>query len=339
MINDPSNTFRLVDQTDDILLLPQTWTLLGDSGLFQTESLTSKTVTLEKRAGGLVLLKDRMRGDAPQTFGRETRALHSYEVPHFALKDTISPEELEGRTRPGSKGKEYDTEAAAMLRSMEKIRKSFDINMELSRFKTLSTGQAYAPNGTVVADYYSDNSLTRNEVDFVLGTGTTDVIAKCAEIIADFQSTANEGQVISRVVGYASPEFMGKLLAHAKVTQTHIYQQIGQYNITQERAGGMALRRTLNFGGIQFVEVADTLLGQRLVTAGDCIMVAFEDMGSFKTYFSPPSRFGYVNTFAEEMYLWSWKNERLTDITLEMESNWLNVLHRPNFVARAYTSN
>ena len=338
MINDPKNIFALVDVTDDILLLPQTWTLLGDSGLFQTESLSTKTVTLEKRAGGLVLMKDRMRGEAPQTVGREVRAMHSYEIPHFAIKDSISPEELEGRTRPGSKGKEFDTEAAAMLRHMEKLRKSFDVNMELSRFKTLSTGQAYSPAGTVVADYYSDNNLTRNEVNFELNVATTDVIGKCAEIISDFQSSANEGQVISRVIGYASPEFMGKLLAHAKVTQTHIYQQIGQYNITQERAGGMALRRTLNFGGIQFIEVADILLGQRLVTAGDCVFVAFEDMGSFKTYFAPPSRFGYVNTIAEQMYMWSWKNDRLTEIAIEFESNWLNVLHKPNFVARGYTA-
>lgn len=338
MINDPKNLFSLVDQTDDILLLPQTWTLLGDSGLFQSEFLSTKTVTLEKRAGGLVLMKDRMRGEAPQTVGREVRALHSYEIPHFVLKESISPEELEGRTRPGSKGKEFDNEAAAMLRHMEKLRKSFDVNMELSRFKTLATGQAYAPDGTVFADFYADNSLTRNEVNFDLGVATTDVVGKCAEVIADFQSSANEGQVISRVIGYASPEFMGKLLAHAKVTQTHIYQQIGQYNITQERAGGMALRRTLNFGGIQFIEVADILLGQRLVPAGDCIFVAFEDMGSFKTYFSPPARFGYVNTIASDMYLWSFKNDRLTEIALEFESNWLNVLHKPNFVARGYTA-
>ena len=338
MINNPANHFQLVDQTDDILLLPQTWTLLGDLGLFQTESLTTKTVTLEKREGGLVLMRDRLRGEAPQTVGREVRALHSYEVPHFAVKDSISPEELEGRTRPGSKGKEFDTEAAAMLRHMEKLRKSFDVNMELSRFKTLGTGQAYSPAGTVVADYYADNNLTRNEVDFVLNTATTDVIQKCAEVIADFQASANEGQVISRVVGFASPEFMSKLLAHPKITQTHIYQQIGQYNITQERAGGMALRRRVVFGGIEFIEVADVLLGQRLVTAGDCIFVAFEDTGVFKTYFAAPTRFGYVNTFAEPMYLWSWRNERLTEIALEFESNWLNVIHKPNFVARGYTA-
>lgn len=338
MINNPSNVFGLVDQTDDILLLPQTWTLLGDLGLFQKEYLATKTVTLEKRAGGLVLMKDRMRGEAPQTVGREVRAMHSYEVPHFSIKDAISPEELEGRTRPGSKGKEFDTEAAAMLRSMEKIRKSYDVNQELSRFKTLATGQAYAPNGTVVADFYADNSITRNEVNFDLNTTTTDVIAKCNDVVAGFQSSANEGQVISRVVGFASPAFMAKLLSHAKVTQTHVYQQIGQYNITQERAGGMALRRRLNFGGIEFIEVADILLGQRLVPQGDCIFVAFEDMGSFKTYFSSPSRFGYVNTIAEEIYLWSFRNERLTEIALEMESNWLNVLHKPQFVARGYTA-
>jgi hypothetical protein len=331
------NQFALVDRTDDLVLLPQTWTLLGDMGLFQPDYLTTQVVTFEEQQGTLTLVKDQVRGSKPQTIGRDARKLHSYSTAHFPIYDALTPDELEGRTRPGSKGKELDTEAAALLRMMEKIRKSYDRTMEVARFHTITTGTKYAPNGTVAGNYYTDFGLTRNEVDFALGTATTDVIGKCEQIIAGFQASATEGQVITRVVGLASPAFFSKLISHAKVTQAFTYQQIGNNNITQERAGGMGLYRTFRFSNIDFIEVP-VLTGSTLIPAGDCYFVAMDDMGSFKTFFSPAQRFGYVNTIAEANYLWIQRAQNLKEISVEAESNFLNVLMKPNFVARGHTA-
>ena len=335
-----SAPFELVDVTDDLILLPQTWTLLNDSGLFQPEYLSTKTVTFEANTGGLVVVKDQVRGTKPVTLGRDTRKLHSYSTTYHPIFDSLKPDELDGRTRPGSKRKELDTEAAALMRMMEKVRKSYDITLEVARFKTLATGQAWAPNGTIVVDYYSDFGITKKVVDFVLGTATTDVIDKCNEVIASFQESATEGQIVTEVLGYASPDFFKKLVAHAKVTQTHIYQQIGSNgNITQDRAGGMGLYRKLSFGGINFIEVPTLINGEALVPAGKCIFVAREDTGSFKTFFSPAVRFGYVNTVAEANYMFIQRATNLTEISVDAEMNMLNALLKPNFVAEGMSSN
>lgn len=332
-----SKPFELVDRTAELLLLPQTWTLLGDSGLFVSESISTPTVTFEERSGSLAIVGDKVRGSRPQTTSEDVRKVHSYTTTHHPLEDALYPDTVAAKSQYGT-DQGFDTEAAAMLRKMEKIRKSFDVTLEVARFKTLGTGNVWAPNGTIAGNFYSDYGLTRNEVDFVLGTATTDIIAKCNEIVAGFQASASEGQIITEVIGYASPAFFAKLLAHAKVTQTHIYQQIGQFNITQQRAGA-GLYRRLSFGGINFVEVPTVLGGQALVTAGDCVFVAKEDSGSFVTYFAPPNRFGYVNTAGESSYVWTFRNERMTEITIEAEMNMLNVLKKPNFVARGYSSN
>lgn len=333
-----SNQFELVDRTDDLILLPQTWTFLGDLGLFQPDYLTTQTVTFEEQKGSLVLIKDQVRGSKPQTLGRDVRKLHSYSTAHFPIYDALTPDELEARTRPGSKGKELDTEAAALLRMYEKIRKSYDRTWEVARFSTIVTGNQYAPNGTISGNFYSDFGLTRKEVDFVLGTATTDVIAKCEEIIASFQASATEGQVITRVIALCSPAFFGKLIAHAKVTQSYLYQQIGgNSNILQQRAGGMGLYRRFNFSNIEFVEIP-ALTGDTLVPAGDAYFVAMDDMGSFKTFFSPAQRFGYIGTTAEPMYVWTQRAQNLKEISVEAECNFLNVLMKPNFVARGFTA-
>jgi hypothetical protein len=337
LVQSTQNAFQLVDRTNELLLLPQTWTLLGDSGLFKNEYLATQTVTFEERNGSLSLVKDQVRGGKPQTRNGEVRKLHSYMTTHHPIVDALYPSELVGATRPGSNGQQVDTKDAAIVRKMEGIRKSFAVTLEVARFKTLSTGQIFAPNGTVAGDFYTDFGKTRKSVDFVLGTATTDVIAKCAETIAHFQEKATEGQVISRVVGYASSGFFTKLIAHAKVTQAHIYQQIGQYNITQERNAG--LYRRLSFGGIDFIEVPTVIAGEALVPAGECLFVADAMDDTFVTYFSPADRFGYVNTLAAESYMWTFEAPNLKEINVEAEMNMLNIIRRPDMVAKGTSSN
>ena len=340
LVQSTSNAFELVDRTNELLLLPKTWTLLGDSGLFRDEPLSTQTVTFEERSGNLTLVGDQIRGAKPQTRTGDVRKMHSYGTTHHPIADALYPQDIAGVTRPGANGVALDTESAAILRKLEGIRKSFDVTMEVARFKTLGTGQVWAPNGTVVADFYTDFGLTRNQVDFVLGTGTTDIVAKCEEIIAGFQASATEGQIINRVLGYASPVFFRKLIAHAKVQTAYTYFSAteGQM-ILRNRAGGSGLYRTFSFAGIDFIEVPTVLAGEALVVSGDCVFVAQDDTGSFTTYRSPANRFGFVNTIAENSYVWTYRNERNTEITFEAEMNFLNVLRKPNFVARGYSSN
>jgi hypothetical protein len=181
--------------------------------------------------------------------------------------------------------------------------------------------------------------ITRNEVDFVLSTASTDIIAKCEEIVAGFQSAANDGVVITGVTAYCSPAFFSKLIVHPKVTQVHLYQQIGNNNILNQRAGGMGLYRTVVFGNVKFIEVPTVLAGQTLIPVGDAYFVAEGDTGAFVCYHGPANRFNLVNTIAMEEYVWTFRDPRMTEITIEAEANWLHALLKPQFVARGFSSN
>lgn len=331
-----SNQFEVIDQTATLLKVPQAWTLLGDNGLFMEESITTQVATFQEVNGSLSIIADAIRGTKPQTTGGDVRKLHSYSLSHHPFLDALYPSDIAGKSAYNDLSQE-DTEAAAMLRKMEKARKSFAITREIARFRTLGTGTAWNPSGTLgTQNFYTDLGYTRNEVDFALGTATTDVIAKCEQIIADFQSKANDGEVITAVTGYASPAFFRALISHAKVTQAHIYQQIGQVNITQERAGA-GLYRRLSFGGINFVEVPTVLAGTALVTSGDCVFVA-EGTESCVTFYGPANRFGHVGTLGQSEYLWTFAAPSLTEITIEGEMNMINILKKPQFVARGFTA-
>lgn len=334
-----TNNFEVVDSTRELAILPQTWTLLGDSGLFRDEFLSQNTVTFQEINGSITIVNDQVRGSKPQTTSNGKRKLHSYSLTHHPLMDALYPDDIAGKSAYSDLNA-ADTEAAALLRKMTKIRKSFDVTKEVARFKTLVTGQAWAPNGTIVADFYTDFGITRNSVDFVFGTAGTDIVAKCESIIAGFQDSASDGTIINSVTAYCSPAWFAKLIAHAKVTQAYQYYSATEgQSILRNRAGGMGLYRRFSFAGINFVEVRTVLAGTTLIPTGEAYFVAETDDESFTTFYGPANRFGLVNTIAMPQYMWQFRDPRGTEITIESEMNMLNALKKPNFVAKGTTSN
>lgn len=334
LIQSTTNAFGMVDRTEDVIRLPQNWTLQNDSGIWQEEFLSTSTVTFEEQVGSLFVVNDSIRGSKPQTTSNDLRKLHTYQTSHHIFEDALFPQDIEGKTRPGSQGTALDTEAAALLRKLEKARKSFDRTLNFARFRTLAAGDIWSPNGSLSGNFYTDFGKTRNTVNFALGTGTTDILGKCEEIIAGFQDAATEGQVITRVVAYCSPGFFSGLINHPKVQAAYnLYAAVAPQQISRDRAGGMQLYRRFVFSDIEFIEVRQSIGGVPLVDANTAVFVAQDGDGSFVTYYSPASRFGYVNTIAESMYAWTFEEPRLTQITIECEMNMINVLRKPEFVA------
>ena len=330
-----TSPFEVVDSTLELNTLPQTWTLLGDSGLFQNEMLSQNTVTFQETKGTLSLVTDSVRGSKPLTQSDDLRKIHSYSLSHHQLMDALYPEDLAGKSAYDNLSV-ADTEAKALMRKMEKIKRNFEMTKEVARFQTIVTGQAWAPNGTITADYYSDFGYTRNVVNFALDTAATEVIEKCEEIIAGFQATANDGVIVSGVTCYAGKTFFSKLIKHAKITEAYRYFSATEgQSILRNRAGGAGLYRRFSYAGIDFIEVGTGLNGTPFVPAAEAYFVANTGGDdSFVCYHGPANKFSSVNTIAMPQYLWSWKDNRDSEITIESQMNMLHVLRRPNLVAK-----
>lgn len=334
-----TSNFEVVDSTRELNTLPQTWTLLSDSGLFQEEFLSQNVVTFQETKGSIAIVKDQVRGTKPQTTSNDTRKIHSYSLTHHPLMDALYPDDIAGKSAY-SDLTQADTEAAALMRKMEKIKKSFAITKEIAAFSTLTTGNVWSPNATIAGNFYTDFGITRNEVDFVLSTAGTEITAKCEAIIRGFQDSVTDGVVITSVTAYCSPTFFAKLIAHAKVVQAYTYYSASEaQSILRNRAGGMGLYRRFTYANINFVEVPTVLAGSALIPAGDAYFIANSDDGAFTRFYGPANRFGLVNTTAMAEYLWQFRDPRGTEITLESESNFLHVMKRPNLVARGFSSN
>ena len=330
-----TNAFEVVDYTQELQIVPTSWTLLNDSGLFSEEFLSTNTVTFEEQAQTLGLIGDQFRGAKPQANKDDNRKIRSYPIAHFPIVDAVKPEDIQGKRAYGNTD-QAETEAAVIARKLQRIRKNMDITMEVGRFATLTTGNLYAPNGTISGNLFTDVGITPKSVNFVLGTAGTDVVAKVEEVIAHMQDNANTGDVITGVIAYCSPTWFAALISHAKIVDAYKYFSATEGQMIQRnRAGGNnGLYREFTYAGIRFVEVRTVLAGQTLVPAGEVVFVPTGTSDTFVSYFGPANRLDFVNTQAERGYVWTWKDPKGTGIDIDGEFNVTHIARRPNLIVK-----
>lgn len=333
-----TNGFEVTDWTEELLIVPNQWGLINQLGLFSEESVAEHTVTFEKVTQDAGLVVDRVRGDR-STVQKEhfKREVHAVAVPHFPLDDYISPSDVQGKRAYGSANAE-DTTAAVRARKMETIRQAHSWTLELARAKALMDGSVYAPNGTVSMNWYTEFGLTQQAQDFTFGTGTADMIANGEAVLSYIQDNLGNGQQMTGVIALCSPEFFGKLIQHPSIKTAYQYYQSTQEPLRNRLGGNNTVYRKFEHGGILYIEYRAQYAGQRLITAGEA---RFLPLGtdSFKTFYSPANKFDFVNTLGEQAYFFEYASPKGDKIEIETESNFVNVVRRPQAVVRAFSSN
>lgn len=327
--------FEMVDLTEELNLVPNTWGLINELGIFRNESVTQHTVMVESTSGSLSVIGDTVRGVRNLVNKDDTRQIRSFAIPHFTLDDAVSPMDLQGKRAYGSDN--ADTEAEVVARKLERIRRNHAITMEAARAYALTTGAIYAPNGTVVDNYYTSFGITRKEVDFVLGTSTTELTLKIEEVIAHIQDNQLSGEVMSNVVVLCSPEFFGKLITHATIKDAYKYYTSTQEPLRQRLGSG--LYRRFVHGGVEFIEYRGSYNGTRLIPVGDAYALPMGSNDTFISYFSPANKLSLVNTLGQEVYAFQYRDPKDEGLLLQTESNQLHLVRRPQTVVRLFSSN
>ena len=335
LVTSTQNPFNLVDRTEELLMIPQNPTLMNDSGMWREEFLSTRTVTFEERKGELFIIKDQVDNGRPVTSPNEVRKLHAYGMTHHPYVDALFPQDIAAVSRPGQIGaNQLDTKERKLIEKMETIRKSYDRTLNLARFRTLAAGDIWSPNGNLQGNFYTDFGITRKITNFNLDNPTFKVLGACEEVIANFMSQGTGGENIDRVTAYCSGKFFSKLISHPSVQAAYnLYAVAAPQQISRDRAGGMSFYRRFVFSNIEFIEVVQVVDGSALIADGDAIFVADDGDGSFRTYYGPAMRFGYVNTTAASGYLWTFEDPRGTQVTIEAEMNMINILRKPGLVS------
>lgn len=335
-IRDYAEPFKVIDQTEAIISVPNQWGLINELGLFQREGVTQHTVSVESQNGTLALIGDTKRGTRNLANKDDVRAIRTFAIPNFSVDDAVFPEDVQGQRAYGSDNP--DTTDAVIARKLARLAQNHAATLEYARAQAICTGSVYAPNGTVVAqNAYTEFGVTRKEIDFVFGTATTDMIAKGEEGLAHIQDNIQTGDVVNRMVAICSPGFFSKLISHATIKDSYKF-----YTSTQEPLRnrlGSGLYRRFEFGGVEYIEYRGSYAGQALVTANEAFMLPVGVMDMFKTFNSPASKFGSVNAVGEPTYAFTFYDPRDEKIVIQTEQNMMNLVTRPQGVVRLFSSN
>lgn len=329
--------FELVDYTQEILTIPNQWGLINEMGLFTESGVAEHTITIEKSSRDATLILDRVRGERAYQNKDGTRELHSFPIPHFPYADYITPADVQGKRAYGA-GDAAETLAAVRARKLERIRMSHAWTLEAARCQALTAGTVYAPNGTVSVNWFTSFGVTQKAVDFVLGTATTDITAKIEEVIAHVQDNAGFGGSATGVMALCSPEFFSKLIAHDSMKTAYQFYVSTQEPLRNRLGGASTLYRRFQHGGVEFVEYRGSYNGSRLIPAGDAVFVPTGISDLFVTYYGPANKFEFANTIGEQVYAFEYSDPKGEKIEIETETNFINMLTRPQLVVRGFTA-
>lgn len=326
----------IIEYTQEINLIPNEYGLLNELGLFTKKYIAQPTIQFESKGGSISLIPDTHRGTRHNVNKGEVGRMLTFNTTFHPLDDALFAHELVGRRRFGT-ADQTDIESERIAEKLAVIRRAHSATLETARWHTLTTGTQYSPQQTQSTNFYSDFGITRKEVDMVLGTSTTDLLAKIQEGCADIQDRALTGDIVNNFTCFCSPEFFQKLVSHPKLQAAFSY-----YASTSEplRNGFRSGRyERFVYGQVTFLSVRGGYAGGRFIPAGDAYLVGEGVPDAMQTIFSPADKFDTVGTIASEVYVWAYRSERNDKIEFETSSSFVNALMRPQLVARLYSSN
>lgn len=326
--------YSLAEMTEAINILPNLYTRLGQMGVFEFEGVTQRSVIIEQYEGKLNLLPSQPWG-APATVGsREGRSMRSFALPHIPHDDAITAGDIQGQPALGSD--QPDQLATVMNRKLTLMRRKHAATREYMEVNALR-GIVKDGAGTTLYNYFTEFGLAQISVDFVLGTAGTDIQSKCRSVTGQMEDEL-QGETMTTAHSLCSPEFMDKLLAHAKVREAYQYYLNGSQPLREN------VTRRFVFMGIVFEEyrgvvTLSTGATERLIPVGEAICFPTGTMDTFVTYGAPADLLETANTIGQPMYARQLLEPKGRWIDLMTQANILPLNKRPRLGIRLHSSN
>lgn len=329
-----TSTYDIVDYSQELNLIPNTYGLVNELGIFREESVSQNVVQFESVSGTIGLVGDQYRGFRNNVNKDDNRKAYAFSLTHHPLDDFLTARELVGVRAYGS-ADQAETEANAIARKLERIARSHNQTLEVAKVHTLVTGSQFSPNGTVSENFFTTFGVTQKVINFALaGSGVTLVRDKSREAIDHIQENILSGEMPTGHVALCSPQFFDALIAQAGVNTAWLATAaMQQYNQNGFRSGNFD---QITFGGIRYIRYLGFRPdGTQMIPSGEAYIIPTGTVDTFVTMFGPAERFDTINTLGERQYVWTQRSEDNTSIKIASESNFLNLVRRPQVIVKA----
>ena len=320
MIDPFKDGFSLTQLSQAINVLPNMYGRVNELGLFTWRALSNNVVTIEMQNGVLTLVQTTPWGGPAPKSKSGKRNVRSFTVPHMPLEDTVMAADVIGIRAFGTENT-LETVTQRVNDKLQTMRNKIDQTLEWRKMSALK-GEVLDADGSVIANYFDEFGVTKKVVNFALGTATTDVRAKCAEVIRHVEDNLM-GEMMQRVHVLVSQEFFDAFVSHAKVKEA-----FANYAEAAQRIGG-DMRKGFSFGGLTFEEYRATVDSKRFIDSGKAHAFPIGTNETFSNFGAPADFVETVNTLALPYYARQQNKDFNRGIDLHVQANQLPLVTRP----------
>ena len=341
---------RAVELTDILVELPRNISIIDALGLFEDVPVSQKTVEIQRAQYSNHLVKDKNWDDKADTLVNKPKMgfIHA-RIPNFALRDAISPSDIDGVFSVNSVQEAAGLEQVSAVRvsKLDAMNSSLDLTQDIAKMQLLTAGTVYAPAGTLATsygdtiDFYQEFGITRQSVDLKL-SGANDPRVSVSSLIRKMRealrNSPTKGNFRALVV-LCGTEFFDAVYTNPFVTDAIKYfnQDLNKLllGVPSTANGYSASFRSVEVWGITFIDAGtggyDGPDGVFVpwIAEDQAVAIPLGVRGMFKSYYAPANTFSAVNTKSTGRYYFERINEEDDLIQMKVEHNFMNGLLYP----------
>lgn len=339
---DPNSFGHTTEWTEEINELPNQSGFIKSKGLFDANYTDQEAILFDRVESTTTLLPDASRRQGNPSYGKD-RDVTTYSLPlaYFHSSDNITKQDFLSKRRAGT-ADENDTLANVISEKLVDARNAVDQTHEYMQLQAVK-GICKTPDGTVIANMFTEFSLTQSSVDFLLGTAGTNVAAKIAEVKDTVVKNLKTGGLINSPLEIiVDRSFFDKLVSHPNVSAAYLQSQSNiryQQDLSTYLTTGIS--DAFDYQGVRFLVYSHTFNLPDGTTddaiAADTGHVLPNVKGLFKGYYGPSMRLD--STGGAEMFAFEYRDPKQRFHEIEYETSPLFVGCKPAALVKVTTSN
>ncbi|UZS00921.1 major capsid protein [Pseudomonas phage vB_PsaM_M1] len=345
VIRDYYNSFKTTEMTDAINEIENQYGYINSRNYFNMKSTGQTAIIFDVNKHDITLLPQVNRGDHSATQGKEREVdTFALKLAYFKHQDRLMTEDIQSWRQPGQEIQE--TLARATAEKLQDMRMAADQSTEYMKLQAFK-GVFKTPDGKVVADMFTQFGVTQEEIDFVLGTSTTNVDDKIAELKRYIAKNVKQGGAISGVEVLVDPIFFDKLVSHPQIRDAwKFYQNSGTQRLRDDLANYMqwGVMDVFEHRGVRFMSYDATFNLPNGTTeqgiaddTGHAYGLGVRDL--FRGYSGPSNKLSMANQPGREMFVRQYVDDRDEYVDFELEMAPLYFCTKPASLVKVISSN
>lgn len=320
------NSFKNSDFVEGISEASLQYGYINSLNLFDVRSTSQTAIVFDKDYSTTTLLPQVNRGDKAATQGKERNAdTFALKLAYFKHADRLTNEDIQGWRVPGSTDSE--SIARATGEKMIDMRRTWDQTQEYMKLQALK-GIFKTPDGTVVANMFTEFNVSQQTVDFALATSTTDIDAKIREMKTKMAKALINGGSMTGVQVMVDPLFFDKLISHQNIKNAYqYYMNSGRQNLRDDLSRYMeyGIQDVFEHRGVTFISYDATFnlpsgSTEQAFADNTGLALPVGVRGLFRGYTGPSNKLSEANQPGQELFVRTYVDDRDEYVEFELEA-------------------